>query len=100
MDDYVRRSDILNRLCDRLCYSDPMDCQYKIRHKGTQYCSVAAAMLDIPAADVRPVVLCKDCKHYDAATEVKCVHILGIMEPDEDDFCSHGERREADHDQR
>ena len=44
--------------------------------------------------DVRPVVLCRDCKHYNADYELKCVHIFGLAEPDEDDFCSFGERRE------
>ena len=43
------------------------------------------------AADVRPVVLCRDCKHYNTVYELKCQHIFGLTEPDEDDFCSLGE---------
>lgn len=54
---------------------------------------------DIPAADVVPVVRCKDCKHYYFADnripqEQRYVcEISGeIWKPDS--FCSYGERRE------
>lgn len=56
------------------------------------------AIDDIPAADVRPVVLCRDCKNnYNT-----CLN-HGVNEPmcdftdrklREDDFCSRGEKRE------
>ena len=59
---------------------------------------VDAVVDDIPAADVRPVVLCRDCKNnYNT-----CLN-HGINEPmcdftdrklREDDFCSRGEKRE------
>ena len=53
----------------------------------------------IPTADVRPVVLCKDCKHSDtfspdcteATFPLKCLSIrYGGVYPDW--FCEHGER--------
>lgn len=47
-----------------------------------------------PAADVAPVVHCKDCKHLmfsDCYGECGAAR-MGIVSPD--DFCSYGERRE------
>ena len=56
--------------------------------------------LAMPAADVVPVVRCRDCKHYvkgscnahsvwpdECSTGYDC-------RPDDDDFCSYGERKE------
>lgn len=63
--------------------------------------SVLIGIDSIPAADVRPVVFCKDCKHSDTfspdCTEVtfplKCLSIrYGGVYPDW--FCEHGEKRE------
>ena len=49
----------------------------------------------IPTADVRPVVLCRDCKHYNPSNrDWKCEFCMGLIDPDEEDFCSFGERRE------
>ena len=68
---------------------------------GDGYCWVirgdaATAIDNIPAADVRPVVLCKDCKcyqqssfidnHMECARSGFAVHSV--------DFCSRGEKRE------
>ena len=56
------------------------------------------AIDNIPAADVRPVVLCRDCKHYNPSNrDWKCERSMGLVDPDEEDFCSLGERRESDH---
>lgn len=44
----------------------------------------------IPAADVAPVVRCKDCKHYDIGGS--CI-ICGFQSRKPDDFCSYGERK-------
>ncbi len=54
-------------------------------------------MLKLPAADVAPVVRCRDCKHYDRG---ECYHPrherhLQSIRQEDDDFCSYGERREA-----
>lgn len=45
---------------------------------------------EIPAADVAPVVRCKDCKYRDGTPgqpNILCAQMH------EDDFCSYGERR-------
>lgn len=49
----------------------------------------------LPAADVAPVVRCKDCKHhYDCG--VHFCDRLGMDCPDDTDFfCSYGERKDG-----
>ena len=55
------------------------------------------ALRDIPAADVRPVVLCRECKYSHPLMNncKKCSYwsAHGLVVADHD-FCSHGERRE------
>ena len=52
-----------------------------------------------PAADVRPVVLCRDCLHYEMGVCLK-IYDDGAANKDAwqerkpDDFCSYGEKRE------
>ena len=41
-----------------------------------------------PAVDAVPVVRCKDCKHY-----ATCKRYGALSRPNDDDFCSYGERR-------
>lgn len=49
-------------------------------------------MLKLPAADVVPVVRCKDCK-YNVGTK-KCLNPDSFFAvPKDDDFCSYGERK-------
>lgn len=53
---------------------------------------------ELPAADVRPVVLCRDCKHRDPEDH-KCdsgeVERQGCpFEVADDYFCAYGEKRE------
>lgn len=53
----------------------------------------------VPAADVVPVVRCKDCKHayinsFSAASGVAlCSSSAKVMQ--QDDFCSYGERKDG-----
>ena len=51
----------------------------------------------IPAADVVPVVRCRDCKHWDNGNlSFECPWDYGRYgSSDEDDFCSYGERKKA-----
>lgn len=54
----------------------------------------------IPAADVAPVVRCKDCKDYDMGVCLK-IYSDGNVHPEAwqsrkpDDFCSYGERKDG-----
>ena len=57
---------------------------------------VKRLLADIPAADVAPVVRCKDCKHCDPEN-YHCDHAMSTAAPlrrKPDDFCSYGERKE------
>lgn len=53
---------------------------------------VYAIIEQFPAADVAPVVRCKDCKYRDGTPgqpNILCAQMH------EDDFCSYGERKEG-----
>lgn len=51
-------------------------------------------MLKLPAADVVPVVRCKDCK-YNVGTK-KCLNPDSFFAvPKDDDFCSYGEKKDG-----
>lgn len=58
-------------------------------------------LAEIPAADVVPVVRCKDCKHYDMGVCLK-IYSDGNAHPDAwqsrrpENFCSYGERKETE----
>lgn len=58
--------------------------------------SIAALAEGIPAADVAPVVLCRDCKWFNPTNSDWCCEFEnGLICPCEDDFCSFGDRREG-----
>ena len=54
-----------------------------------------SAVKNCPAADVRPVVRCRDCKRFGLAG--CAIQIVDDTDkPSEDDFCSFGERKGGD----
>lgn len=59
----------------------------------TRECEVRDKLLaGIPAANVREVILCKDCKFNTGPN--KCLYPDSIIKiPSDDDFCSYGQRR-------
>lgn len=55
-----------------------------------EYAYAAEQLLDeIPAADVVPVVRCKNCKHEFGGSCIIC----GFQKRKPEDFCSYGERK-------
>ena len=60
----------------------------------------AEAIKAAPAADVTPVVRCKNCVHYDLGVCLK-IYSDGNAHPEAwqsrnpDDFCSYGERKDC-----
>ena len=62
--------------------------------------AVMQRMFDsLPTIDAVPVVRCRECKHWLPRQGYSgCHHRRGLWEPQEDDYCSHGEREEAVHD--
>ena len=70
------------------------------RWEGTENCEECEHPIDdIPAADVRPVVFCKDCKYWELSRIASSFHICTYVCGSAfvrvaDDFCSRGEKRE------
>ena len=62
---------------------------------SNEYCDRQSCPIwKAPAADVVPVVRCKDCK-YNVGTK-KCLNPDSFFAvPKDDDFCSYGERKEG-----
>ena len=59
--------------------------------------AIQKRILSIPAADVRPVVLCRDCVMYECHEYdgwLKYVCRLFKRQMQETDFCSYGKKRE------
>lgn len=69
-------------------------------YKRQKLCKAVASVFDsTPAADVVPVVHCKDCKYFDRA-EFNCkgfkICPASGMDVTPDDFCSYADRRDSD----
>ena len=58
------------------------------RHTGLAIC-IASEIAEIPAADVAPVVRCKDCKHR--YSDSWCEYV----DDDDNFYCARGERKEG-----
>lgn len=89
---YIERETYRNRLADLESW-----CQ-DLRKPGLKQ---ALEILDeVPAADVEPVVRCKDCKHYDIGVCLKIysdgnAHAEAWQPRRPEDFCSYGERKDG-----
>lgn len=92
MSDYIERDDV-TRFLDKYCLCAIfLDGQEAIKQLITR-------VDEIPAADVSPVVRCKDCKWYVEDREFPpfCDNtICGMQHPNDETFCSYGERRDDD----
>lgn len=65
-----------------------------VRRTSGDYAAAFAEIRKLPAADVVPVVRCKDCKHFVNATinaNGFLICDISDMEIAPDDFCSYGE---------
>ena len=51
----------------------------------------------IPAADVVPVIHCQECRYWkrNLENDTYCSCLRGLSDPEEDDFCSYGQRQET-----
>lgn len=84
----------LNELCGRPVYTHEiplLEDEIKERSKAD------FLKLCEDEKDVVEVVRCKDCKHFMFSSLLGyyiCIKDEGMCEPDPDDFCSMGERRE------
>ena len=100
MAEYINRELLKKRFLKRL---DWLKKDIHDEYFGALYdcCEVDAGLIDeIPAADVAPVVRCKDCKDYDMGVCLK-IYSDGNVHPEAwqsrkpDDFCSYGERKDG-----
>lgn len=87
MAECVEREKLLTDICDDMC---------GLKYTGVcENCRVVALIADEPAADVAPVVRCKDCKHLVAVNVngkgIPTCRVSG-MEVAPDEFCSRGEK--------
>lgn len=57
-------------------------------------CAVMQALRSIPAADVRPVVTCGECKHWFENGTDYCSCDRDALLRERDFFCAAGEKRE------
>ena len=50
-----------------------------------------------PTVDAVPVVRCAQCKHFkrNLENDTYCSSVNGLTDPEEDDFCSYGKRKEG-----
>ena len=96
--DYISRKELIKSFCnecDGYCEFVECDC---ISCKSEHRCAMVQEIDAIPAADVRPVMLCKDCVHYEMGV---CLKIYDDGNASKDawqerkptDFCSYGEDR-------
>ena len=93
MSDYIEREAVL-------AYPIRKD-HYDRKHGNEHFIfgieSVIEFVENLPAADVAPVVRCKECRYYQNAKVNKKGFLscpASGMEITEDDYCSYGERRE------
>lgn len=86
MAEYIARESAIEAIM-----SDPPDAHYQSWY--------AEKINEIPAADVEPLVRCKDCKYWqdnnDGYPHEECRWGHGET-PDANDFCSYGERKDGD----
>jgi hypothetical protein len=91
MSDYIERETILKKLRGECLARYPPYCIMGIL-------SAANEVANVPAADGRPVILCRDCKHSEQwyADKSMCFlwHESGI-DVFNDGFCNYGVKREG-----
>ena len=90
MNEYVERAKVENWLLTE-CAS--LDTQVD------RECVVERLREDVPSADVRPIVLCRDCKHgqgekMDFWNEYDGIECIGGVVHRKDWFCADGEKKE------
>ena len=86
MDEYIKREDAIDAVLDVYCDTPDIDLSCE---------KFEAAILKIPAADVAPVVRCKDCRRRgreDCAMFYRCNCGEQHTWETDNDFCSYGEK--------
>lgn len=95
MAEYIEREALMRRIKEIHCAE--CDSYHGVRCRACWVDDTLDYIDSEPAADVAPVVRCKDCKHCDPEN-YHCDHPMGTAAPlrrKPDDFCSYGERKEG-----
>ena len=96
MKDYIEREALLQDIKETVVYTARPDRENLI---GRGVRLVLDRIAAAPAADVAPVVRCRDCKYYETHEPIHklvCERSEGYLIPMKpDDFCSHGRRKEG-----
>ena len=96
MAEYIEREALMRRIKEIHCAE--CDSYHGVRCKACWVDDTLDYIDSEPAADVAPVVRCKDCKHYDLGVCLKIysdgnMHTEAWQSRRHEDFCSYGERR-------
>ena len=95
MAEYIEREALMRRIKEIHCAE--CDSYHGVRCRACWVDDTLDYIDSEPAADVAPVVRCKDCKHCDPEN-YHCDHAMSTADPlrrKPDDFCSYGERKEG-----
>ena len=87
MDKYISSKAVLDILADELRFSNAIDEIVILR--------ISRRVKQIPAADVRPVVLCKDCVHFQQFRPHAGLCKIDGMLWDNDFFCAKGKKEKS-----
>lgn len=91
MGEYIDKKALLDEICRDNCERS---------YDGTCHnCRMTETIADFPAADVQPVVRCKDCiwrGREECAMFYRCECGEQHTWETDNDFCSYGERKEPD----
>lgn len=89
--DFIERAPLLDMLKQAVKVSDALG-----NHGSAGiYASIASIVDEMPAADVAPVVRCKDCRFYGIVQSMLCD--MHRMATNNGDYCSYGVRKEDAH---
>ena len=92
MDEYISREETIKRIKE--CYCTGCNSYNGVRCRACGTGDAIDMIEDTTAADVAPVVRCKDCK-YNMGSK-KCLNPDSFFAvPKDDDFCSYGERKDG-----
>lgn len=114
MNDYISREDVKKLLWERISLATFM--RRGIPNAMKSLSLISEELEKIPAADVRPVVLCRDCKHRPYSSEPGKTSGFAVEAPDreckcpcfnpddgyyswipaDDFFCADGDRRKEE----
>lgn len=96
MAEYIEREALMRRIKEIHCAE--CDSYHGVRCRACWVDDTLDYIDSEPAADVAPVVRCKDCKYWqdnnDGYPHEECRWGHGET-PDADDFCSYGKRKEG-----